>query len=121
LHNEVTKGYRPVDERVKYNSFGEIIMVFPLPNWLVEMPSGPEKERALDRFILQLACIYASREGRIRILAELIDVNYQTLKSQMSDPRLQGVSARTYLKIEQLLGPSFARPRLPTQRIAANG
>lgn len=97
--------YRLTVESVKYKVEA---MIFPLPNWVLDVPEGPEKERAVDRFLLQLACVYASRRGSVRILSELIDVNYQTLKSQISG-QTNRVPYTTCTKVEQLLGPSFQR------------
>jgi hypothetical protein len=78
-----------------------------LPNWVTDAPDALERARATDRFFLQLACIYASREGNIRILADLLGVNYQTLKSQISNCKTHRVPAETFDKIENLLGADF--------------
>jgi hypothetical protein len=82
-------------------------MIFPLPRYIRIMSEGPDKERAKDRFFLQLACIYASRSGRIRVLAGLIGVNYETLKSQMRGVQHHPVSQTTYAGVRRLLGRDF--------------
>lgn len=96
-------------------------MDFPLPKWLLEMPDGPEKERAFDKFLLQLACIYTSREGRIYILADAIGVNYTTLKSQIADARLRRVPETTWRRVARLLGPNFVPAESRRTRLVANG
>ena len=55
---------------------------FPLPPWLSEMPNGDEKEAHLNRFSIKLAALYASPRGTVSMLADLIGMNYRTLKSQ---------------------------------------
>lgn len=82
-------------------------MIFPYPRWILEMPEGCKKERAIDEFYLRLACLYASRRGTARVLAELLDIKYQTLVSQMSDPKLLGIPETTYVKVENTIGLSF--------------
>lgn len=84
-------------------------MSFPIPNWINEIPPGLEKERALDRFIIQLACVYASKRGSIRSLADLLGANYQTLKSQVSDCKSHRIPPETFDDIYELLGPKFKR------------
>jgi hypothetical protein len=84
-------------------------MKIPLPDWVIALPDGPEKERAIDRFFLQIVCAYASREGNIRVLADLLDVNYQTLKSQVSNCKTHSLSWGVIQKIETLLGATFRR------------
>jgi hypothetical protein len=82
-------------------------MIFPLPDWVLETPEGPARDKAVDRFHLQLACIYSSKNGSIRMLAEQLGVNYHTLRSQMGDCKAHLVPTETYLRIWKRLGPSF--------------
>lgn len=91
-------------------------MEFPLPNWVFDAPNGLEREQAIDRFLLHLASLYASRECTIRVLSELIDINYQTLKTQAHGSRLQRIPLTTCEKLEELLGPQFRRHRLRETR-----
>lgn len=81
-------------------------MKFPYPRWLETMPEGEAKERAKNRFILRLCCIYASPKGNIGHLAKMIGVNQHTLKSQVrSDPVV--ASEATKEGIRRVLGPEF--------------
>jgi hypothetical protein len=55
-----------------------------LPPWLKNMPEGHEKDACINRFFIRLAALYATPEGTLLALANLIDINYQTLRSQMN-------------------------------------
>jgi len=79
-------------------------MILPFPKWILEMPDGIEKERAIDAFFIKLGCIYASRSARIRVLADAIGINYSTLKSQVTDRRIIFVPPNTFDKIEGVMG-----------------
>jgi hypothetical protein len=85
--------------------------IFPLPKWLKNMPNGPDKNRALNRFYLRLACLYATREGLFYHLADLIEINRKTFNSQVASKVV--ASTETRYGIIQLLGPSFVPPDFP--------
>lgn len=70
-------------------------MILPFPQWLLEMPDNGKKARAAEAFFIQLGCLYASRSGGMRVLADTIGVNYSTLRSQVSDRRIIYVSEKT--------------------------
>jgi hypothetical protein len=84
-------------------------MIFPFPRWLLNMPEGVKKQRAIDEFYLRLACVYASRGARIHVLAEILGINYTTLRSQINDSRCHknGIPETTYQKIEKIIGLSY--------------
>jgi hypothetical protein len=82
-------------------------MAFPLPKWVTDLPEGRDRERAKDRFFIQLASVYASPKCNIRTLSDLIRVNYQTLKSNISNCKNQFVPFETFERIEQLLNADF--------------
>jgi|KBSMisStandDraft_5_1062788.scaffolds.fasta_scaffold00074_67 hypothetical protein len=79
-------------------------MLLPFPRWLVEMPDGPEKDRATDVFFIQLGCVYASQTGKMKNLAETIGINYSTLRSQVNDRRILYVSEKTLEAVERVIG-----------------
>jgi len=81
-------------------------MLIPFPKWILEMPDGIKKDRAVDAFMIQLGCVYASRSrrGQIRILADTIGINYSTLKSQLNDRRIVYVPQKTFDRIERVMG-----------------
>jgi len=78
-----------------------------LPKWLQNMPDGHAKNRALDRFYLRMASLYASESGHLYDLAILIGIKYDTLKSQQ---RHIPCSQTTKDAIRRLLGPAFVPP-----------
>lgn len=84
---------------------------FPMPHWLEEMPSGPEKRRAINQFYLRLACLYLTPTGRIREFATLLDMNYHTMKSQFISHNSKGASKTTRAEIHRRLGPAFVPPK----------
>lgn len=86
-------------------------MIFPYPKWVLEIPPGELQERAKERFLLHIACVYASRQGNIRALSDLIGIKYQTLKSQARGSSHHPVSEKTFDRISLLLGPSFTQFR----------
>jgi len=81
-------------------------MLIPFPKWILELPDGVKKDRAVDAFMIQLGCIYASQSRRrqIRVLADTIGINYSTLKSQLNDRRIVYVPQKTYDRIERVMG-----------------
>jgi hypothetical protein len=79
-------------------------MILPFPRWLLEMPDGPEKDRAMDVFFIQLGCVYASQSSKMKNLAETIGINYSTLRSQVNDRRILYVSEKTLEAIERVMG-----------------
>jgi len=80
--------------------------MIPFPKWILELPEGVEKDRAIDAFLIQLGGIYASRIRRkqIQILADTIGINYSTLKSQLNDRRIVYVPQKTFDRIERVMG-----------------
>jgi hypothetical protein len=76
-----------------------------LPQWLAEMPDGPAKTAAKNRFYIRLAGLYATENGTLADLASLIGVNYNTLKSQVISKCL--ASQKTQDGIKRLLGDAF--------------
>lgn len=88
-------------------------MRLPRPRWLDEMPDGIEKFRAENRFYFNLWRIYASPQGSFEELATQLDMNVNTLRSQVSNRRTCGASDYTLEMIESLLGSDF----LPLNRI----
>jgi hypothetical protein len=56
--------------------------VITLPEWLEAVPDGPAKTRATKRFYMKLISLYATENVTLADLADLLDMNYQTLKSQ---------------------------------------
>jgi hypothetical protein len=76
---------------------------FPLPVWLQNMPPGPRKDIALKRFYLRLAALYATEDGRIIRLAQMLDINRKTLLSQMSSHI--GIRLNTYNGLRKILHP----------------
>lgn len=84
-------------------------MKFPYPVWIREMPEGPEKNKAKNRFCLRLACLYAHPNGRIGNLAKLLGINENTLKSQVFS-RTCYASPEVRQGIRDLLGDKFVPP-----------
>jgi hypothetical protein len=85
-----------------------------LPPWLKQMPPGRAKDEHLNRFYIRLAALYASERGTLFELAVLIDVNYDTLKSQTQSKCR--ASRDTKNGIRRLLGDDFVPPDLPEFR-----
>jgi hypothetical protein len=81
-------------------------MIFTYPKWIEKMPSGAMKDRAINRFVLRLCCVYAHPDCTIRKLAELLDMNQHTLKTQMQVV----ASDETKKAIRKKLGPEFVPP-----------
>ena len=79
-----------------------------LPDWIESMPDGLAKNKRLNRFYLRLAVLYATPEGRIEGLAELIGINYATLRTQVVS-NCQA-SQKTREGIRRLLGDEFVPP-----------
>jgi hypothetical protein len=56
--------------------------VITLPEWLEAVPDEPGKRRTTERFYLKLASLCATESGTLTDLADLLDINNQTLKGQ---------------------------------------
>ncbi len=79
------------------------------PKWLEMMPDGPRKARAEKRFYMKLASLYASENGSLSALANLLDLNYQTLRSQIRHIPLQnGIKPR----IHRIVGHKIIPPHV---------
>jgi len=85
-------------------------MVFPLPEWLLRMPHGPERFRAETQFFTQLMCAYASPSGSMRSVSEVLDINYRTLQGQVNHHRTRGFTKDTRQRITRRLGSEFIPP-----------
>lgn len=81
-----------------------------LPRWINEMPDGVEKNAYLNRFYIRLAALYASKDGTLADLSDLIGVNYNSLKSQALS--ICRASHNTKEGIRKLLGDDFVPPDL---------
>lgn len=88
-------------------------MTMPYPLWIARMPNGPQKLRRMNRFRLKLAALYASPDGSLAELARLIDVNYDTLKSQVQSERCLA-SEEVKWGIRRVVGTEFVPPDRPT-------
>lgn len=86
----------------------------PYPKWIEKMPDGDSKIREQNRFRIKLAALYASPRGTLRELAGLIDVHYETLKSQVQSIRCLA-SEETKEGIDYILGPAFVPPDRPPE------
>jgi hypothetical protein len=93
-----------------------MMFVFPLPDWLHDMPEGRAKERAKGRFFLKLAILYASPDGHTRHLAKMIGINYGALKTQI----IRQPTWETREAIGRVLGPNFTPPKPPDMRCREN-
>lgn len=82
------------------------------------MPSGIEKDRALQTFYLRMAVLYADPSARIPTFAQMIDVNYETFKSYMQGRCRPSQKARE--GICRILGPEFVPPEIPDRRFKEN-
>jgi len=76
------------------------------------MPDGPQKLKAMNRFRLRLAALYAHPDGRLCTLARLIGISRSALKSQVRSQDCLA-SAETKEGIERLLGRQFLPPDRP--------
>lgn len=96
------------------------MIIFPLPDWLISMPDGREKDRAITRFYIRLACVYASPQCSTPKLAELIGISYPALRAQITSRDQRGATKETREGILRLLGPSFVPPQIADRRFKAN-
>jgi hypothetical protein len=81
-------------------------MIIP-PKWLENMPNGPAKTRAAKRFYMRLAGLYATENGKLTDLANLLGMHYQTLKSQNRHATLTN---NTRTRIHKLVGYAVTIP-----------
>lgn len=87
-------------------------MTMPYPAWITKLPNGPQKLRKMNRFRLRLAALYAHPDGSLCQLSRLINVNYDTLKSQTISDRCLS-SPATKDGIRRILGTEFVPPDRP--------
>lgn len=85
-------------------------MKLPYPLWLRDMPEGEAKDRAKNRFVLRLCCLYAHPGGRIHHFADVLGMNENTLKTQIQSDKLI-CTDEVRDKIKSILGPEFVPPR----------
>lgn len=78
---------------------------FSLPEWLAAMPESYEKECSITRFSIKLAALYATPEGSCTKFAELLNMNYHTLKNQIQ--RRQSMTYDTRKGIVKIVGRLF--------------
>lgn len=87
-------------------------MALILPDWLQEVPDGWDRNRAVGKFYIRVAGIYNCPRGGIIELANSLNINYTTLKSQMNDKNQRGAHAETLRRLNGLLGPDFVPPEI---------
>lgn len=78
----------------------------------MEMPNGGAKLRAMNRFRIRLAALYCCPGGTLSDLADLIQINYATLKSQVLSERCLA-SPDTKMAIIRVVGIEFVPPDKP--------
>lgn len=76
--------------------------MFPIPTWLEKVPES-DKPLAMQRFLLRIAALYASRDGDLGYLAELTGKSKSALLNY-TGPRGTIIPVMTAKKIEELVG-----------------
>lgn len=87
-------------------------MGMPYPRWINSMPNSLEKLRAMNRFRMRLAALYASPDGSLAEMSSIINVSYDAIKSQAQSERCLA-SQHTREGIRKLLGDDFVPPPPP--------
>lgn len=82
-------------------------MDLPIPKWVSNTPEGLARTRAEDRFLVRIAYVYHAPDGNLRTLAENLGVNYQTLKSAISNCKHHTLSGEVYGQLRELLSNSI--------------
>jgi hypothetical protein len=77
-------------------------MQFPTPQWLEDLPEGPDKENARTRFLVRLASLYYSRDGFTNKLATRIGLRPNALNAGIAYWTV--VPAEVAFQIQETLG-----------------
>lgn len=82
----------------------------PLPPYIQKMPAGRTKNREINRFYLRLAALYASPSGTVKELAEMIGINFGTLRSHIRGLHPQSLEIHSQIAIrvtERVVPPTL--------------